>query len=98
MIICITVPQPLDLSRLPKQEPKYTTKPPLFSDGSLILGLETTFAGHKGCHPFCEIPRFDAAKISLISEHSNFFETFLLKKHEIGAYIGFYLNFCNVQT
>ena len=28
----------------------------LMSDGSLSLGLETTFAGHKGCHPFCEFP------------------------------------------
>lgn len=27
-----------------------------WSDGSLCLGLETTFAGHKGCHPFSEFP------------------------------------------
>lgn len=28
----------------------------LVSDGSFYLGLETTFAGHKGCHPFSELP------------------------------------------
>ena len=26
------------------------------SDGSLYLGFETTFTGHKGCHPFSEFP------------------------------------------
>ena len=32
------------------------TKPPLKEWWLVWLGLETTFIGHKGCHPFCEFP------------------------------------------
>ena len=47
-----------------------------WSDGSLYLGLETTFTGHKGCHPFSEFPfwRCKDKHISLIFQtFSQFF-------------------------
>ena len=40
----------------------------------------------------------DAPKISIISEHSKFFETFLQKKHEIEQFLSIYLYLCIVQT
>jgi len=62
-----------------------------WSDGSLCLGLETTFAGHKGCHPFSEFP-FDTAKISIFLLSSKLFPEYL----QIFCFDGFWDVFSGV--
>ena len=53
-----------------------------WSDGSLCLGLETTFAGHKGCHPFSEFP-FWRCKDKHILLSSKLFPTFFYLEGKI---------------
>ena len=60
-----------------------------WSDGSLYLGLETTFTGHKGSclasdkveqSSFQRIPLIDVTKIDIFSEYCSFFTDFLLQR------------------
>ena len=52
------------------------TKPPLSEWWLVKLGLETTFAGHKGCHPFCEFPFLTLQKIDIFRLSSKLFLIF----------------------